>query len=83
MGGAAYSLAGFVSYRRMNDNRHYLHDVMAGATIGTAFGYGVCLSEDQQKEDIYNKNKNSVGIFCRSMRRPDLIFNGHFRITFL
>lgn len=42
---AAYSLAGFVAYSRMNDNAHYLHDVTGGATLGIAYGYGVCMAE--------------------------------------
>jgi hypothetical protein len=37
----AYSLAGFVAYSRMNDNQHWLHDVLAGATIGTSYGVGI------------------------------------------
>lgn len=45
---AAYSMAGYVGFSRINDNRHYLHDVTAGATIGTAYGLGVCLSENER-----------------------------------
>ena len=37
----AYLLAALVAYSRMNDNKHYVHDVVAGATIGTAYGLGV------------------------------------------
>ncbi len=37
----AYALAGFVGYSRMNDNKHYLNDVVAGATIGMAYAYGI------------------------------------------
>ena len=40
-GAGAYSLATFVAYSRMNDNRHRLHDVVAGATIGTMYGIAV------------------------------------------
>lgn len=46
---AAYSLATYVGFSRMNDNRHYLHDVTAGAAIGTAFGLGVCLAENERR----------------------------------
>ena len=35
------ALAGTVALSRMNDNKHYLHDVVAGATIGTAYGLGI------------------------------------------
>jgi membrane-associated phospholipid phosphatase len=37
----AYGLACLVAFSRMNDNKHYLHDVAAGATIGTAYGLGI------------------------------------------
>ena len=40
-GAAAYAFAGFVGFSRMNDNMHYLHDVVAGATIGMVYGVGV------------------------------------------
>ena len=40
-GAAAYAFAGFVGFSRMNDNMHYLHDVIAGATIGMVYGVGV------------------------------------------
>lgn len=38
---AATSLATFVGLSRINDKKHYVHDVIAGATIGTAFGVGL------------------------------------------
>ena len=31
----------FTGASRINDNRHYLHDVVAGATIGLAYGVGM------------------------------------------
>lgn len=37
----AYTLATFVAYSRMNDNRHRLHDVVAGATLGSIYGLAV------------------------------------------
>ena len=40
-GGGAFALAAFVAYSRMNDNRHRLHDVVAGATIGSMYGLSV------------------------------------------
>lgn len=52
---AAYSLAGFVGYSRINDDRHYLHDVTAGATIGAAYGIGVCLAENARNDSDANK----------------------------
>lgn len=40
----AFALAGFTGFSRINDNMHYLHDVLAGATIGLSFGLGVALA---------------------------------------
>ena len=52
---AAYSLATLVGYSRINDNRHYLHDVVAGATIGTAYGLGICLAENKRSDEEISK----------------------------
>lgn len=38
----AYMLALAVGYSRMNDNKHYIHDVVAGATLGIGYGLGIC-----------------------------------------
>ena len=40
-GAGAYTLATIVAMSRIHDNVHYLHDVVFGATIGTAFGVGL------------------------------------------
>ncbi len=40
-GGAAHLLAGFIAVSRVNDDFHYLHDIVAGATIGAAYAWGV------------------------------------------
>lgn len=37
----AYALAAFVGFSRMNDNQHYFHDVVGGATLGISYGLGV------------------------------------------
>lgn len=37
----AYILAGLVAMERMDEGAHYLHDVFAGATIGTMYGIGI------------------------------------------
>lgn len=37
----ALALASFVGVSRINDNRHYLHDVLAGTTIGLMYGVGI------------------------------------------
>ncbi|MBF0206240.1 MAG: phosphatase PAP2 family protein [Oligoflexia bacterium] len=41
LGSIAYTIAGLVAYSRINDNQHWLHDVIAGATIGTSYGVGL------------------------------------------
>lgn len=40
IGVPAYALATFVGVSRVNDKKHFIHDVLFGATIGTTFGYG-------------------------------------------
>jgi membrane-associated phospholipid phosphatase len=37
----AYAMATITCYARINDNKHYLHDVVAGGTIGLAYALGV------------------------------------------
>lgn len=37
----AFTLAGFVAYSRINDNAHYLHDVVGGSVIGAGYGLGL------------------------------------------
>lgn len=41
IGTIALAMSTFTAYSRINDNKHFLHDVVAGATIGTAYGLGV------------------------------------------
>lgn len=48
-GAPAYLVASFVGFCRMHDNFHYLHDVMAGATIGMS--YGVAMAERSRGEE--------------------------------
>ncbi len=37
----AYGVASYISISRVNDDWHYLHDILAGATIGAGYGYGL------------------------------------------
>lgn len=37
----AYILATNTAYSRINDNKHYLHDVVGGATIGLSYALGI------------------------------------------
>ena len=50
-GAPALAMAGFVGISRMNDNRHYLHDVLVGATIGLAYGIGVAKVDKDKSQD--------------------------------
>ena len=53
----ALAMSSFVGFSRINDNRHYLNDVVAGATIGWIFGWGI--SKVAQKRRAEN-NKQST-----------------------
>lgn len=44
----AYALATFTGLSRINDNRHRLSNVVAGATIGISYGLGVFYSRKQE-----------------------------------
>ena len=52
-GSAALLMSTFVGYSRINDNRHYLHDVVAGATIGWAYGWGISKLGKKDPESAY------------------------------
>ena len=47
----AYALAAFTGFSRINDNMHYLHDVLAGATLGLSVGLGVYLRNNVSSLD--------------------------------
>lgn len=40
-GSLAHAMAGFITVSRVNDDFHYLHDILAGITIGASYGWGV------------------------------------------
>lgn len=46
-GAPAYVFATYVAFSRINDNKHFLHDVVAGATIGASYGIGIAQVEGQ------------------------------------
>ena len=54
-GSAALVLSTFVGASRINDNMHRTHDVLAGATIGWVYGWGI--SQLQKKK---NKEQTTV-----------------------
>jgi membrane-associated phospholipid phosphatase len=55
----AYTLATITAYSRINDNKHYLHDVVAGATIGLSYALGVYYRR-LDKENSYFASKKSL-----------------------
>lgn len=50
IGVPAYAMATYVGFCRMQDNHHYLHDVMAGATIGMSYGIAMSLKSKSDAE---------------------------------
>ena len=53
----AFSVASFVGFSRLNDNAHYLHDVLFGATIGLSYAFG--LDTDWGKKDDQGSSQYS------------------------
>lgn len=49
----AYGLAAAISYSRVNDGWHWLSDIMAGATIGLSYGWGVYLNRRKEKRNFW------------------------------
>lgn len=47
----AYALAVAVAYSRMNDNKHYIHDVLAGAAIGASYGVSIAQRYKNKKSN--------------------------------
>ncbi len=50
LGIVANTMAAFVGFSRMNDNAHFFHDVLAGATIGTMYGVGMYYVQEKRAE---------------------------------
>jgi membrane-associated phospholipid phosphatase len=48
----AYGLATLTAYSRINDNDHHLHDVIAGAVIGTSYGLSIYYLENDKKSTL-------------------------------
>ncbi|MBL7715435.1 MAG: phosphatase PAP2 family protein [Bdellovibrionales bacterium] len=40
-GVGSFAVASFIGFSRMNDNAHYLHDVLFGATLGLGYAFGL------------------------------------------
>jgi membrane-associated phospholipid phosphatase len=55
----AYALAGFVGFSRMNDSYHYLHDVVAGATIGISYSLGLYYLDRDRRRNSANHSEHA------------------------
>jgi membrane-associated phospholipid phosphatase len=49
-GTPAYALATLTGFSRMNDGKHFLHDVVAGATLGIVYGTGISILREQNHD---------------------------------
>ncbi|MFN8370563.1 MAG: phosphatase PAP2 family protein [Bacteriovoracaceae bacterium] len=60
-------MATFTALSRMTDNRHWFHDVLAGATIGVSYGLGINYVQKQSTLDLsfipnYSHDYKSVSV---------------------
>ncbi len=65
LGAPAYCLATITAMNRIQDNKHYLSDVVFGASLGTAFGMGfskVYLNDSKQVDMAFNPFRSEVQI---------------------
>jgi len=60
LGVPAYCLATITAMNRLEDNKHYLSDVVFGASLGTAFGMGF--------SNVYLKKSNKLNIGFNPVR---------------
>ena len=73
---AANAMATFVGFSRMNDNAHYLHDVIAGATVGAMYGVGLYYAQLKRSQSL--KSNSSVFLLVPTDRG----LAGNFSIEF-
>jgi membrane-associated phospholipid phosphatase len=67
----AYALATFVGFSRINDNKHYLFDVVAGGLVGTMYGLSIC-----HRDSLINNPSNQVSYnFIPSLTHKELGIN--------
>lgn len=67
----SYTIASFISLSRVNDGRHWAHDIIAGATIGASYGWGV----------YWNHRKKNMP-FMFSFVPIDSLESGYVRLTY-
>lgn len=67
----AYIMATYVGLSRVNDNYHYPHDVMAGATIGMSYALGIYLKRSERiREQI--RERHQIKSFVQVIPTDDL-----------
>lgn len=59
-GAGAYTLATLTAMSRLNRNRHYVHDVTAGATLGAAYGLGVYFQNFYRRSTKVSEDKQDI-----------------------
>lgn len=69
----AYGLATMVAFSRINDNKHWLHDVIGGAVLGTTYGLSLTYL-------ALEKEKNNISYFVSPMGKDG--FYGSFALEF-
>ena len=75
-GAPAYALASFTGWSRMNDNKHYLHDVFFGAILGTTYGIGV--SQLYKKSNDGAPPQQSLLLIPNDERGGELVYTVMF-----
>jgi len=49
----AHGVAAFIAYSRVEDKRHHPHDVVAGATIGASYAWGIYLNHKKYRKPYW------------------------------
>ncbi len=52
-GGITHLMASFIAFSRMDENWHYLHDVVAGMTLGMSYGWGIYFNHKQHSKPYW------------------------------
>ncbi len=76
-GAPAYALATFTGWSRMNDNKHYLHDVVFGAILGATYGIGISNLYKKAREDTRGA-QHSVLVIPTENRGGEIVYTMTF-----
>jgi hypothetical protein len=52
-GGGAYLVSSFIAFSRMDENWHYIHDVVAGIAIGSSYAWGIYYNQSKGIKDYW------------------------------